>query len=242
MDPRATRLFFRISGTKAWVAFAVIIALALFGYYLAQGVRYCQAASQLSETSQEVRSLERKISSLPKDGEFNPATSSNLEQQLSKLEDLQSLFKYSGTDDLLAIVSDAAASAELELLSMRADVPIEETLVTGSPEVNQDGDSAETASASTDSNQEEPPTDLAYHVQPVTISLEGPAANLSQFLTSLQKRVPVVSAPSIRIAGLDIVPTSQIQLLFYLSPHEVPEDGTGDAGSAGEGSGNKGSG
>ena len=230
MAQSASRLFFRLSGIKAWVALAVIFSIALFGYYLVQGVRYWQASGDVSDNRQEIRSLERKINSLPQNAESKSGSLSEVERQLSNLEDLERLFSYPGTDDLLAIVSSTAVDAGLELQSMRAEAPREETLLVSDYQV-------QPVTISDDAPGEETPDILAYQVQPVTISMEGPPANLAQFLTSLRERVPVVSAPNIRIAGLDHVPTSKIQLLFYLFPLEIPEEvnANGRSGDRGPG-------
>ena len=230
MAELASQLFLRLSGIKAWVALAVIISIALFGYYLIQGVRYWAALADVSDNRQEISSLERKINSLPQSAESKSESSSEVERQLSNLEDLERLFNYPGTDDLLAIVSSTAVDAGLELQSMRAEAPREESLYVSAYQV-------QPATTSANAPGEATPDILAYQVQPVTISMEGPPANLAQFLTSLRQRVPVVSAPSIRIAGLDAVPTSKIQLLFYLSPIEIPEEENANAGSGDGGPG-----
>ena len=241
----------------AWlqrVAVAVLFSLFLFGYYLFQGVRYWQVSGDVSETRREIASLERKINSLPQVDEIKTGISTELQQQLSDLEGLQRLFNFPGTDELLAIVSSTAADAGLELLSVRADTPREETLellahsvqvgtissegASGAPTKALAGAPAEDpAGASTKDEKTEIPEVLAYQVQPVTISMEGSPDNVTRFLDSLQRRVPVVSAPSIRIAGLDGVTTSKIQLLFYLSPHDVPEEENASAGADNGGAG-----
>jgi len=236
------QLFIRLSGLKAWVALAAIFSIALFGYYLVQGARYWQAWGDVSDNRREIHSLERKINSLPQSAESNPQSSSELERQLTNLEALERLFNYPGTDELLAMVSSTAADAGLELLSMRAEAPREETLDVLTHHVEPVAISAEAALGSGPEvnpavNPTETPDVLAYQVQPITISLEGPPANLTQFLTSLQQRVPVVSAPNIRIAGMDGITTSKILLLFYLSPHESPEGENANAGSGDGGTG-----
>ncbi len=239
MVQNASQLFFKLSGVKAWVALAVIFSIALFGYYLAQGVRYWQASGDASDNRQEIRRLERKINSLPQISESKPQSSSELERQLSDLEGLERLFNFPGTDELLAIVSSTAVDAGLELLSMRADAPREETLDLLARNVQPAKISAEAPKDASpkDASIKETPDVLAYQVQPVTISLEGPPANVTQFLNSLQQRVPVVSAPSIRIAGLDGITTSKIELLFYLSPHDIPDDENANAGPGNGGAG-----
>ncbi len=245
MAQKATQVYYRLSGIKAWVALAGLFSIALFGYYLFQGVRYWQASSEVSEIREDIRSLERKINSRPQIDEAQPSSSLGLERQLSDLEDLESLFNYPGTDDLLAIVSRLAAESGLKLSSMRAETSREEVLV-----ILGNGDQLATdfskSSGFSKAHEEETGSDvpkgetadvLAYHVRPVTIAMEGPSANLAQFLISLQQRVPVVSAPSIRISELDQVPTSKIQLLFYLSTHEIPEEENASVSSGDGGSG-----
>ena len=126
-----------------------------------------------------------------------PGASVDLEVQQAKVQALEDLFDYSTTDDLLAVVSATARDSGLELRSIRSDVPRKEVL-----------------------------DDLEYEVRPVAIVTEGTIANLSQFLSMLQQKIPVATAPKVRIAGLDNLPIAQVQLDFYLSPTAVPEKET----------------
>ena len=184
----------RFARVKPWIALAAAISLALLAYYLVQGFRYWQALGDTSSMSQELRSLDRKIDSLP---QTPTGGSVDLEVQQAKVQALENIFNYSMTDDLLMVVSAAARESGLELRSIRSDSPRKEV---------RDG--------------------LEYEVRPVGIVTVGPTANLSQFLSMLQQKIPMATAPKVRIAGLDHLPTAQVQLNFYLSPTAVPEEET----------------
>ena len=117
-----------------------------------------------------------------------------LETKTAQLESLLQLFEFPATDTLMSIVSDTAANVGLNLVSMTAqDVVIE------------------------------PRGDLQYLVRPISVVMDGPTANVRDFLTVLYERVPVVVASNARMVNLDTSPSTQIQLRFYLSPESVPE-------------------
>lgn len=118
--------------------------------------------------------------------------SSDLSAQQVRIDALNGLFAVSSTDELLGIISATATDSAVELKSISSESPKEELL-----------------------------GNLEYHVQPVSITLEGPVDNFSRFLSLLQQKVPVVSAVNVRISGLDASPTARIQLFFYLSPHVI---------------------
>ena len=120
-----------------------------------------------------------------------------LEAKTTQLESLLELFDYPAADTLMAIVSATAANVGLDLVSMTA-----EDVVT------------------------EAKGDLQYRVRPISVVMDGPTANVRNFLSVLYDRVPVVVASNARMVNLDSVPSTQIQLRFYLSPEPIPkEDG-----------------
>ncbi len=118
-----------------------------------------------------------------------------LETKTAQLESLLQLFEYPATDTLMAIVSATAANVGLDLVSMTA-----ENVVT------------------------EPRGDIRYRVRPISVVMDGPTANVRDFLSVLYERVPVVVASNARMVNLDSVPSTQIQLRFYLSPEPIPEE------------------
>lgn len=127
------------------------------------------------------------------------AGTSQLEAQLAakhlRLENLLRLFDYPTTDSLMAIVSETASNSDLKLASMTVERP-----------------------------KIEPIESLQYYVQPITISVDGPTANVREFLAALYARAPVVVATEARMANLDTAPTTQLLLRFYLSPEPIPVD------------------
>ena len=190
-QPQLAQRFARV---KPWMALAAAISLALLAYYLVQGARYWQALGDTSSINQELRSLDQKINSL---SQTPTGASVDLAVQLAKVQALESIFNYSMTDDLLAVVSATARESGLELQSIRSHSPRKKV---------RDG--------------------IEYEVRPVAIVTVGPTANLSQFLSMLQQKIPVATALKVRIAGLDHLPTAQVQLNFFLSPTAVPEEET----------------
>ena len=118
-----------------------------------------------------------------------------------RLENLHRLFDYPATDTLMSIVSDIAGDVGLDLVSMTA----EEVTV-------------------------EPRGALQYHVRPIFVIMDGPTASVQEFLAILYDRVPVVVASSAKMVNLDTIPSTQLQLRFYLSPEPIPEEGEDTAG------------
>ena len=116
--------------------------------------------------------------------------------KLIRLENLHQLFDYPDTDSLLAIVSETARNAGLDLRSM-----------------------------SVSDGKIEPLGTLQFYVQPVTISVNGPSENVQEFLATLHDRVPVVAASNASMANLESEPVTQFQLRFFLSPEPIPEEG-----------------
>lgn len=115
-----------------------------------------------------------------------------LASQRLRLENLHRLFDYPSTDTLMSIVSETAAAAGLGLVSM-----------------------------SVETEKIEPLTTFEYHVQPILVSVNGPTANVQEFLAALYDRVPVVVASNATMANLVDVPLTRLLLRFYLSPERI---------------------
>ncbi len=118
-----------------------------------------------------------------------------LETKTAQLESLLQLFEYPATDTLMAIVSATAATVGLDRVSMTAEEAVTE-----------------------------PRGDIQYRVRPISVVIDGPTANVRDFLSVLYEQVPVVVASNARMVNLDTVPSTQIQLRFYLSPEPIPEE------------------
>ena len=118
-----------------------------------------------------------------------------LEANTLQFDALLQLFEYPATDTLMSIVSNTAGVAGLDLVSMTAeDVVIE------------------------------PRGALQYRVRPISVVVDGPTGNVREFLSALYELVPVLVASNARMVNLDSVPSTQIQLRFYLSPELIPEE------------------
>ncbi len=143
--------------------------------------------------------LRGEISRLERSSGQLPASAveqeAKLETKTAQLESLLQLFEYPATDTLMAIVSATATNTGLDLVSMTA----EDVVV-------------------------EPRGDLRYRVRPISVVMDGPTANIRNFLSILYERVPVVVASNARTVNLDSSPSTQIQLRFYLSPEPIPKE------------------
>ena len=124
-----------------------------------------------------------------------------LEVDNFRLETLRSLFDYPATDTLMSIVSDTADAAGLDLISMTAD----------ESGIEQRGS-------------------LLYRVRPISVVMDGPTASVQLFLSLIYDRVPVVAVSGFRIIDLNVDPSVQLQLRFFLSPELVPEEEEETAG------------
>lgn len=124
-----------------------------------------------------------------------------LEATRLRLENLHRLYDYPATDTLMSIVSDIAGDAGLDLVSMTVD-----------------------------DVKVEPRGNLQYQVRPISVIIDGPTANVQEFLAMLYDRVPVVLASGARMVNLDTIPSTQLQLRFFLSPEPIPEEGENTAG------------
>jgi len=124
-----------------------------------------------------------------------------LATETSRLQGLRSWFEHPETDGLLAIISDTAAEAGLQMVSMKAeDTAIDDR---GS---------------------------LRYQVRSISLIVDGPPPAVRSFLSLVHQQVPVTAASEIRIVNIDTGPSTQLQLLFYLSPTPKPEDGEEGSG------------
>ena len=152
------------------------------------------------DANRDTTAAEREISRLERAARSQPGGTTVQEAKLVKnlvrLEDLRRLFDYPDTDTLLAIMSETAGQTGIELRSM-----------------------------SVSDARVEPLGTLQYQVQPISVSILGPTANVRRFLAMLHDRVPVVSAVDPSMANLDSDDAvTQIQLKFFLSPEPLPEE------------------
>ena len=188
----------RISETKPWITVAIIAAVGLLVFFVAQGAVYWQASGSISSLRSEIDILEKSIDRFPSGLEEQEA---RLEVDNFRLESLRSLFDYPATDTLMSIVSGTANAAGLDLISMTAD----------ESGIEQRGS-------------------LLYRVRPISVVMDGPTASVQLFLSLIYDRVPVVAVSGFRIIDLNVDPSVQLQLRFFLSPELVPEEEEETAG------------
>ena len=188
---------------RSWVAVACILAVILIGYFAVQGFRYWRAWSQESSIVREISVLDRRIAAVSPTGDMAEKIEA-LKQQLEandllladrglQLEELNGLFHYPSTDDLLKIVANTVQETGLNLISITAGELQTETVGL-----------------------------MAYQVREVGLTLGGEPADFYKFLAQLQEMVPVASATNLRLSKLDEDPSAQVTLLFFLSPVTVP--------------------
>ena len=151
------------------------------------------------DANRDTSAAEREISRLERAARSQTSGTTvqeaKLVENLVRLEDLRTLFDYPETDTLLAIMSETARQTGIDLRSMS----VAEARV-------------------------EPLGALQYQVQPISVSILGPTANVQDFLAALHDRVPVVAAAPPSMANLDSDDAvTQIQLKFFLSPEPLPE-------------------
>ena len=204
-----------LSRVKPWLGVAVILAVVLLGYFLAQGWRYWQASGDVTSLNREILNSENNTRIMVLAG---LAASEELEEQPTAgqrtIEELQRLFSHRSAEDLMTIVAATAVEAAVELTAINpGDLQFK---VLG---------------------------ELQYQVQPIVVSVAGTqgstlngrtppetllpsaanifTADLFRFLTLLHENVPVVSVSGLTISGLGGSPLAQMQLLFYLSPTPI---------------------
>jgi len=188
---------------KSWIAVACILAVILIGYFAVQGIRYWRASSQESSILREISVLDRRIAAISPTGDM-AAKIEALKQQLDanelllanrslQIEELNGLFHYPSTDDLMKIVANTVQETGLNLISITAGE--QRTEMVGP---------------------------MAYQVREVGLTLGGEPADFYKFLAQLQEMVPVASATDLRLSKLDKDPSAQVTLLFFLSPVTVP--------------------
>jgi hypothetical protein len=154
---------------------------------------YAIQGARYWRASQDTDSLNSKIRQLSRALRSGPAAGETVARQLEtqqlRLAELRSSFNYPSTDELVAIVFDTARATSVELASMSVGDQQPRTL-----------------------------GETKFQVQPVALTVQGNMPDIYRFLAMLQERVPVVALSSINLASLDLEPSAQLQLLFYLLP------------------------
>ena len=119
----------------------------------------------------------------------------NLEVKEQRLANLRRPFIHADVARLMGIVSKTSWDSGVDLSSISAGDP-----------VFQDVDG------------------LRYDTQVLTLTVQGDVHDIYRFLSALHQTVPVVAVPSISVANPGPASTSQIQLVFYLSPEQISDE------------------
>ena len=184
-----------LSRVKPWVAVAVLMATLVVGYYGILGARYFKVSQEFPSLTTQIQQLARGTRGQAPEGQLVMV---ELESVQLRLEELQSLFDYPETDDLMAIMSDTASEIPLTLRSI--------TIGDASTEIL---------------------NGTVFQVQPVNVTVKGKADSIYGFMSLLQKKIPVIVVTSIRLSDIDAKPNGQIDFVVYLSPEAESEDEAG---------------
>ena len=184
-----------LSRVKPWVAVAVVLATLVVGYYGILGARYFKVSQEFPSLTSQIQQLARGTSGQVPEEQLVLV---ELESVQLRLEELQNLFDYPETDDLMAIMSDTASEIPLTLRSI--------TIGDASTEIL---------------------NGTVFQVQPVNVTAKGKADSIYGFMSLLQEKIPVIVVTSIRLSDIDAKPNGQIDFIVYLSPEAESEDEAG---------------
>ena len=189
-----------LSRVKPWVGVAVVLGVVLAGYYAVQGVRYYDARGipYVGPNGKEhalLVEIDAIVGKLAGSKPEAKAAATALAYQNSRLEELKSQFERRSANDLLKTLSTAAAETGLELLSITMAALTSELI-----------------------------GETEYEIQPVSLTVKGPAANITVFLQLIHQEIPVASVSAIEIGGLDDVPTSNVAMFFYFRVEDSQDE------------------
>ena len=184
-----------LSKVKPWVAVAVLLATLVVGYYGVLGARYLKVSQEFPSLTSQIQQLARGPRGQAPEEQLMMV---ELESTQLRLDELQSLFDYPETDDLMAIMSDTAREIPLVLRSI--------TIGDASTEIL---------------------NGTLFQVQPVNVKVKGKADSIYGFMLLLQEKIPVIVVTSIRLSDIDAKPNGQIDFVVYLSPEAESEDEAG---------------
>ena len=184
-----------LSRVKPWVAVALALATLIVGYYGVLGARYFKVSQEFPSLTSQIQQLARGTRGQAPEEQLVMV---EMESVQLRLEELQSLFDYPETDDLMAIMSDTASEIPLTLRSI--------TIGDASTEIL---------------------NGTVFQVQPVNVTVKGKADSIYGFMSLLQEKIPVIVVTSIRLSDIDAKPNGQIDFVVYLSPEAESEDEAG---------------
>ena len=184
-----------LSRVKPWVAVALTLAVVIVGYYGVLGLRYFKVSQEFPSLTSQIQQLARGARGQAPEEQL---VMTELESLQLRLEKLQRLFDYPETDDLMAIMADAAQEISVTLRSITIGDANSDIL-----------------------------NGTAFVVQPVNVTVKGKPDSIYGFMSLLQEKIPVIVVTSIRLSDIDAKPTGQIDFVVYLSPEAESEDEAG---------------
>ena len=172
----------------------VVVAIALAA---GLSIYFAAQGARYWQATGNISSVREDIGRLERVAGRQKAVTTDREARLTskqiRLANLHRLFDYPTTDTLMSIVSETAGKTGLYLGSMTVDKV-----------------------------QIQPFETLQYHVQPIAVTINGPTANVREFLAALYDRTAIVVASDAKMSNLNDEPTTKLQLRFYLSPEPIP--------------------
>ena len=166
---------------------AIVLGLALLGYYGLLGMKYVGASGEVATLESEIRTVSATLRRPAPDAE---ALQGELDLQEKRLSAVRGLSSNLHSDDLVGIL--AATARETDVFLSRIGVG------DGTTELL-DG--------------------VQYQTQPMSLALAGEETReIFQFLTSVQRKVPLTSVPTINITSSDAGRAAQVTIVFFLSP------------------------
>ena len=143
--------------------------------------------------TEEVSSLEEEIRITQAALRQQPADNESLEAerdlQEKRLSAVRTLSNSLHSDDLVGILAATARETDVYLSRIGIGDPKSELL-----------------------------DDVRYRTQPMSLTLAGEMLDIFEFLSSVQKKVPLTRVPTINISSPAVDPSAQVQMVFFLSP------------------------
>ena len=60
--------------------------------------------------------------------------------------------------------------------------------------------------------------EVRYETQSMSLAIQGEITDMFQFLTSVQRKIPLTSVPTLNITSRDEDSSAQVDMVFYMSP------------------------
>ena len=176
----------QLAKVKPWVGVAVVIGVALLGYYGLLGMNYLKASAEVSTLEEEIRTASASLRVPEPDIE---ALENERDLQEDRLGAVRGLSTNLHSDDLVGIL--VATASETDVYLSRVGV-------------------GEVKSDELD--------EVRYDTQSMSLAIQGEITDMFQFLTSVQRKVPLTSVPTLNITSADEDSSAQVDMVFYMSP------------------------